>query len=578
MNNSFGRKLFLATSIVITFFWVISSAVFFVYSYKTQLDDANINMQNISVRTGSEIESLLNKMDAIAISISSSSNVRDEFSKASTSKISNYSISERIMPVLITALVPKSTSKFRIILYNRRGNLITTGLSYYDVTISGLIESEEYENWYKDHPILSQSGPYTCVSNDYWEQDELTTITLSRNIYHSVFINQSTGIIEIQCPIKYFSELMSDSQGLYNFSLADQNGNIIYSSPDYDATSNTSSINTSVNINEYGWTLKTQRNLGSLYHLLLPMMIYAIMFYLLTLGFCILFIYIMTRHITKPLKRLTNEIRNVSVLQPSLHLSFPDLPDEFDQLTTAFIQMINRLKVSMDENIKRETYEIQANMIALQSQMNPHFIYNILAVIKSQSLEGKNEQVELTCNYLAQMLRYISTYSEDNVPLSKELEHAELYLKLMKIRYEGSFEYSINVDGSTNNTEIMIPKLSIQPLLENCFKHAFKEVLPVWNISVDCTLRKTACFIEISDNGSGFDSQKILSINQKVNEFVSNPSDSIPTLSIGGMGLVNTLVRMKLNYHSDFYYAILPKEPTGTVIRFIFILQNDEPD
>lgn len=555
LKHTFKNTLFFKISVIITCFILISSIIFWSYSYNTLRSDSTKTLTYITQRTASEIDNLISSMDSLALQISTNTEVRDFFTAASTRDLDNSSLSDQVIDVLIYAMIPKSVSKYRISLYNEKRNFISTGLAYSQNITGQLLNSPDYLSWYRSKGILQKNGALLEAAKDFWSASPSTTITLYRNIYHSSYTNQSAGIVEIQCPIDYIAHLISPSEDYYYYTLTDQNNRKIYQSdPSYHAT-HSNSILATIELSS-GWTLTSACPKNTVFRLLFPMMFYILLTYFVIIVICLLVINRTINKVTRPLTFLTDKVKKVTLSQPALGLSFSGYPDEFDQLSKAFAQMMERLQFYMDENIKRKAYEMQANMIALQSQINPHFIYNTLTVIKSHALEENYEQIGPACNYLAQMLRYISVYSEESVPFSNELGHAILYLKLMKIRYEDSFHYSVELEEGLDVSELLIPRLCLQPLLENCFQHGFKRVLPVWEIKIVCRRAQNLWVLEVTDNGSGFTPGGISQLQNKVEHFLSEPSTSLPSLSIGGMGLVNTIVRMKLKYYNNFQYHI----------------------
>ncbi len=566
MKHSFQGRLFRTITIIITVFWVILSVIFLAYACRSLYRDSVSNMENIAVRTGSEIESLLDNMDSVAIAVSTDTDVISVFTTASSSRITNNTVSDKIMPRLLTAMIPNSVSRFRISLYNARGNFISSGLSYDQSMVSAKLTDENYAAWYQTLPIHETAGSCVSLEEDAWSSDFGKTVSLYRNIYHASYINVPTGVIEIQCPVKYFRDLLQDEERLYDYALLDGDGVIICSSADYDPAASFC-LRTERTL-QNGFTLVLSRPLTSVLRLLVPLSFYILVFYVAALLFCLQIIRLTTGRITKPLVDLTEKVHDVTLAQPQLQIDLQAYPDEFAQLTDAFTQMMDRVQLAVEESIRSRTYEMQANMIALQSQMNPHFLYNILTVIKVQAMEGNTAQVSTTCNYLAGMLRYIASYSEEAVPAAREIHHADLYLKLMKTRYEDLFTYTVSVSDDFDAEHFTIPKLSLQPLLENCFQHGFKQVLPVWHIDLCAYVEEGRHVLSIRDNGSGFSKEAVAALQEKVEEFLSHPSDSIPNLTLGGMGLINTLVRMKMLFHERFDYEITSDEKRGTIISF----------
>jgi sensor histidine kinase YesM len=136
----------------------------------------------------------------------------------------------------------------------------------------------------------------------------------------------------------------------------------------------------------------------------------------------------------------------------------------------------------------------------------------------------------------------------------------------MKIRYEDQFEYVIHCDPSLIVSDLEFIKLSLQPILENCFQHGFKKVLPIWHIHIYCSGSIDDWTIIIKDNGYGISETSLDALHIRIDEFLSNPSDSIASLKLGGMGLINTLARLKLRYKNNFTYDITNNDPNGTTI------------
>ena len=121
--------------------------------------------------------------------------------------------------------------------------------------------------------------------------------------------------------------------------------------------------------------------------------------------------------------------------------------DELRQLNHAFDELIKNLKISMEKEMISRVNEIQSQMYALQTQINPHFIHNILTIISAMSGTSEREKIPKICEKLSSMIRYNVSSSESRVDLSSELLHAENYLELMKMRYEEKFQYSMSYVG-----------------------------------------------------------------------------------------------------------------------------------
>ena len=222
LKHTFRNRLFIKLSIIFTGFMVISSVIFFGQVYNTLRSDATRNLIDITHRTAGEIDNLISNMDNLALNISTNIQIRDSFTAACTTDLDNAKLSDQVIDVLTSAMIPKSVSKFRISLYNQNGNFISTGLAYNQNIASKLLNSSDYLSWYNAKGILRQNGELLEVTNDFWSASATSTITLYRNIYHISLPDRSAGIVEIQCPIYYTAEFMSSGIESYYYTLFDQ--------------------------------------------------------------------------------------------------------------------------------------------------------------------------------------------------------------------------------------------------------------------------------------------------------------------------------------------------------------------
>jgi sensor histidine kinase YesM len=170
------------------------------------------------------------------------------------------------------------------------------------------------------------------------------------------------------------------------------------------------------------------------------------------------------------------------------------------------------------------------------------------------------------------MLRYIMNFKDSEVTIQDELTYAQHYLELMKERYQDHFTYRLDIQEEAMS--IPIPKLMIQPLIENCFQHAFVKIAPPWHVEVIIRVAGGQWTIQVTDNGSGFHAEAVADFLQKTEQFSGDLSAGLSELTLGGLGLHHTIVRLKLLYGNDRIFEVEPNEPRGTIIT-IGGLQND---
>ena len=235
---------------------------------------------------------------------------------------------------------------------------------------------------------------------------------------------------------------------------------------------------------------------------------------------------------------------------------------ELDTLYSAVINMHERAQTSMKRELTMRNQEMQSHMLALQSQMNPHFLYNSLATIQSMVDEGMDSEVIVMCQTISRILRYISSDKEPLVPIEKDLAHAKDYLDCMVMRYDEDLKYEIDIPDEM--LQLMIPKLCLQLIVENSIKYSTKEVRPPWMIKIRGKMTSTFWEISIQDNGKGFAEDDLKALNQKI-EYI-NRTDLLPSLEINGMGLMNIYIRFKTMYKGNHIFRIGNLASGGAIV------------
>ena len=190
-------------------------------------------------------------------------------------------------------------------------------------------------------------------------------------------------------------------------------------------------------------------------------------------------------------------------------------------------------------------------MLALQSLMNPHFIYNNLAAIGAMADEGLTADIKTMCEDISQILRYVSSGAENGVEMREEIAHTEKYLKCMKVRYGDKLDYSIDIPEEMLG--IVVPKLVVQPLVENSINHGF-DVSPPWKLGLRGSIEGKLWRIEVSDDGIGFEPEALARLHEQIGRWAD--SGGLPPLGLGGMGLLNIVLRLRMLYGEDFVFDV----------------------
>lgn len=226
---------------------------------------------------------------------------------------------------------------------------------------------------------------------------------------------------------------------------------------------------------------------------------------------------------------------------------------ELKSLSEHFNHMADKLQMQMDEIRRNEREKQKMEKKLLQSQINPHFLYNTLDSIIWMIQSGEYEGAEQMVSLLAKFFRVSLSQGKDMIPLEKELEHATSYLAIQNIRFKDKFKFCVNAD--TALMKYLCPKLSIQPLLENAIYHGMEGMYEDGEININVYENENVIYIDVVDNGLGMPAEKIEYIMN--NKVVSSKRGS-------GIGVRNVNERIKLIYGNQYGISITSELDEGT--------------
>jgi len=277
------------------------------------------------------------------------------------------------------------------------------------------------------------------------------------------------------------------------------------------------------------------------------------------LALAVLISYYVSSNLTKPVMQLKQIIQKMdldSLGQGNEEIYHPYYI-ELEALYHDFEKMSSKLKVSMDELIDSRQQELKSRTLALQSQTNPHFYYNTLSCIIVLAENKKSEEIVTLCKNLTQIMRYITDSNASGVFLSEEISYVEKYLYCMKVRYQSSLNCILDVDEAL--MKLTVPKLLIQPIVENAIKYG-TDCIPPWTISIIGKMYDNHWQIDVIDSGNGFSEEAIWLIHDRIREADANPG--MPELKIDGLGIVNVYMRWKI-YCKDNAIFKVGNTPNG---------------
>ena len=228
-------------------------------------------------------------------------------------------------------------------------------------------------------------------------------------------------------------------------------------------------------------------------------------------------------------------------------------PDEIGEVGTGFNAMLERIRLLISSNTQKEKEKRKAELDALQAQINPHFLYNTLDSIVWMAHYQPDIAASMA-DSLAKLFRLMLGGGEDFVPLSQEIEHVTQYLSIQKLRYSTKFSYQIEMESGTEN--IMVPKLILQPLVENAIYHGIKPARKSCALLVKAIRDGNELTLFVGDNGVGMKDEKAISILK---------DDVTSEKHMGGIGVKNINERIVLHYGEDYGITYNCIEQIGTL-------------
>ncbi|WP_251035673.1 sensor histidine kinase [Paenibacillus sp. ISL-20] len=233
--------------------------------------------------------------------------------------------------------------------------------------------------------------------------------------------------------------------------------------------------------------------------------------------------------------------------------------DELQQISRRFNDMGDRLEQYIDKMYTSEIKQKNAELVALQSQINPHFLYNTLESIRMKAYFVGAKEVGQMIYSLSVMFKNMVKKSTV-VTVEEEMDMCSVYLDLFRIRYDGRLETEIEVDPEIQNVSII--KLLVQPIVENYIVHGFRPLEDNNKISVRARRADDRVVIIVSDNGTGIPEEKLTQIRGMLDKVLQPPDKGYRSI-----GLMNVHERIVLNYGNDYGVSINSTEGQGTEVR-----------
>lgn len=268
--------------------------------------------------------------------------------------------------------------------------------------------------------------------------------------------------------------------------------------------------------------------------------------------------------LVRPIRRLQRFMKEVEIGNLSGRVPV-ESKDEIGQLSAGVNNTVEKLSNLLEEvyvsklketemSLKQKEIEIKM----LQSQMNPHFLYNSLETIRGMALEENQENIATMSFSLAKLLRYNLKNDSSKVSLEEEIKFCKTYLQIQKFRFEDRFDYEINIPAWAMEQEVV--KFSLQPIVENCFVHAYGQSFQKLRIKISVFAHSESTFtIRIEDTGAGIPIHILDVLTSKLEQKTTNSDGK-------HIGLLNVQQRIHYVFGGEYGLAIKSQVGTGTVV------------
>ena len=582
--KSIQNSIFCAVSILVLSAVLVVTVVSLRYTNSSIYENSVMYTQKIIGQLNQNIDSYISYMDNIASLVAGSGDAYKYL--YSESGIDALSLKEynqcrqRLTEQFKTIL--KGRSDIRNIGIVRRENgsssLFNNGMSTRNQNLK-----LDTQHWYADavgkydHYNLTSSHVQNVISGERpW------VITLSRGIRNYTGEGDSDGVVFIDLNYSAISELCTqNSVGTKGYVfILDQDGNIVYHPQQQQLYNELQTENISLIMNAKtdvvtagkgddekiyalshsettGWTIVGCMNMSE--HLKNSRKARSI-YVLVALGLIAVALVIsseIARNITFPIQRLRDSMKRVQKGDFSAAEIEVYSDNEIGSLTRSFNVMTHKIQDLMAQNIQEQEQKRKIELKALQSQINPHFLYNTLDSIIWMAEGKKNEEVVLMTASLARLLRQSISIENELVTIGQEIEYVRSYLTIQKMRYKDKLEFEINVDSRITHAQII--RLVLQPIVENAIYHGLKYKESKGMLKVHGYELGERIIIDITDDGVGMDEETLKHIydKHKVN-YHSN-----------GVGVYNVQQRLVLYYGKEYgiiYHSEKGKGTTATVV------------
>jgi two-component system sensor histidine kinase YesM len=275
-----------------------------------------------------------------------------------------------------------------------------------------------------------------------------------------------------------------------------------------------------------------------------------------------------SKRLTRPIHEMMEQMSMVETGNFDIELPIRSR-DEIGVLSERFNQMSSALKTYINQSYVAQIKQNEAELTALKSQIYPHFLYNTLEIIRMTALEDEGgKQVPEMIEALSGQIHYLIGPMQDMVPLEKEIDHINKYVYLLNCRIGSKIQLLVNAQGGL---KVQVPKLILQPIVENAYVHGIKPKKGKGRIMVETAVQGEQFEISVMDNGIGMDEEALAKITKL---FESDDPGIKNEYNWQSIGLKNVHDRIRFLYGEAYGIRITSTQAVGTMVRILLPLKQ----
>lgn len=542
-------------------------------------EEINKNNNNLLKQTEENIELILNELDSLSLNFDTNPQIvynLKRILKSSYLSIEDIQLLSTIRSFIDTPANARPYIQSIYVYFINGGNMFLTtsdGL----VRLDGFYDSAWYESFMKQNKETNIWTESRIFKRYDFDPEATRVITMYKKLY-SPGSDTVQGVIVLNIRTDYLENLLKNlvTYPGQSILIADERNNIIFSNKDssiiknidmarilkdkhefFELNSyNQSYVVSKLSSGRYGWKFISIVPQKSLYGLLSTLIVSALLLLALSLFLGLALTYLLT---LRNHKHIMDVISIIDAAESGR--SLPPLPsrdrDEYGyiirNILKTFIEQ-SYLKVQISE--KKYRFEAM-ELLALQSQLNPHFLFNTLETInwKVLSLTGKPNLVNEMVDHLSDILKYSLSDPSAKIRMNEEIKNTMSYLEIQKIRYKDKFDVIWEYEDKIKDYKTI--KLIMQPLIENSIYHGIKEKEGHCHIKIRIHVINDLLRISIIDNGLGIEHERL----QQLKSLLNDRSEYYEHI-----GLFNSNKRLKLIYGDAFGIRIRSRYGSGTAV------------